>query len=328
MYLLLFPENNILKIWRTLIKHCRHSIWINIVQIPMMSLSKSEFLKTLVERQNMNTVKEKIVLITGASSGMGKAFTKALLKEGATVYAVARRVDAMQELKALGAHTLKMDITNQDDIDQVVKTIEKETHGVDILVNCAGFGMYGAMEDTTLADARYQFEVNLFGMAYLTQKVLPSMRKKMQGRIINISSMGGKIYTPLGSWYHASKHAVEGWSDCLRLELKSFNIDVVVIEPGAIATEFADVMIQPMLERSGQSAYSHMAAAVANSTKTTVEKGKLSDVQVVVDMLMKAVHASSPKTRYVGGKYAKLMIFVRKWFGDRVFDRMVMSVIK
>ncbi|MDX7879571.1 MULTISPECIES: oxidoreductase [Acinetobacter] len=276
----------------------------------------------------MNTVKEKIVLITGASSGMGKAFTKALLKEGATVYAVARRVDAMQELKALGAHTLKMDITNQDDIDQAVKTIEKETHGVDILVNCAGFGMYGAMEDTTLADARYQFEVNLFGMAYLTQKVLPSMRKKMQGRIINISSMGGKIYTPLGSWYHASKHAVEGWSDCLRLELKSFNIDVVVIEPGAIATEFADVMVQPMLERSGQSAYSHMATAVANATHTSVEKGALSDVQVVVDMLMKAVQASSPKTRYVGGKYAKLMIFVRKWFGDRVFDRMVMSVIK
>ena len=311
-----------------MIKHCRHSIWINIVQISIMSLSKSKFLKTLVERQNMNTVKEKIVLITGASSGMGKAFTKALLKEGATVYAVARRVDAMQELKTLGAHTLKMDITNQDDIDQVVKTIEKETHGVDILINCAGFGMYGAMEDTTLADARYQFEVNLFGMAYLTQKVLPSMRKKMQGRIINISSMGGKIYTPLGSWYHASKHAVEGWSDCLRLELKSFNIDVVVIEPGAIATEFADVMIQPMLERSGQSAYSHMATAVANATHTSVEKGALSDVQVVVDMLMKAVHASSPKTRYVGGKYAKLMIFVRKWFGDRVFDRMVMSVIK
>lgn len=300
----------------------------NIVQISMMSLSKSKFLKTLVERQNMNTVKEKIVLITGASSGMGKAFTKALLKEGATVYAVARRVDAMQELKALGAHTLKMDITNQDDIDQVVKTIEKETHGVDILVNCAGFGMYGAMEDTTLADARYQFEVNLFGMAYLTQKILPSMRKKMQGRIINISSMGGKIYTPLGSWYHASKHAVEGWSDCLRLELKSFNIDVVVIEPGAIATEFADVMVKPMLERSGQSAYNHMATAVANATHTSVEKGALSDVQVVVDMLMKAVHASSPKTRYVGGKYAKLMIFVRKWFGDRVFDRMVMSVIK
>ncbi|WP_343597289.1 oxidoreductase [Acinetobacter sp.] len=276
----------------------------------------------------MNTVKEKIILITGASSGMGKAFTKALLKEGATVYAVARRIEAMNELKVLGAHTLKMDITNQDDIDQVVKTIEKETHGVDILINCAGFGMYGAMEDTTLSDARYQFEVNLFGMAYLTQKILPSMRKKMRGRIINISSMGGKIYTPLGSWYHASKHAVEGWSDCLRLELKSFNIDVVVIEPGAIATEFADVMVKPMLERSGNSAYQKMAKAVANTTHISVEKGALSDVQVVVDMLMKAVHASSPKTRYVGGKYAKLMIFVRKWFGDCVFDRMVMSVIK
>ncbi|MDV7635469.1 SDR family NAD(P)-dependent oxidoreductase [Acinetobacter baumannii] len=124
---------------------------------------------------------------------MGKAFTKALLKEGATVYAVARRVDAMQELKTLGAHTLKMDITNQDDIDQVVKTIEKETHGVDILVNCAGFGMYGAMEDTTLDDARYQFEVNLFGMAYLTQKVLPSMRKKCRGVLSIFHQWVGKF---------------------------------------------------------------------------------------------------------------------------------------
>ncbi|MBF7688157.1 oxidoreductase [Acinetobacter rathckeae] len=276
----------------------------------------------------MNQVKGQVVLITGASSGMGKAFTKALLNQGAVVYAVARRIDAMADLASLGAHTLKMDITKQQDIDDTIQHIEKHSHGVDILVNCAGFGLYGAMEDTSLADARYQFEVNLFGMAYLTQQVLPFMRHKNKGRIINISSMGGKIYTPMGSWYHASKHAVEGWSDCLRLELAPFNIDVVVIEPGAIATEFAAVMVKPLLERSGSGAYSKIANAVADATHESVEKGNLSDVQVVVDMFMQAIQANTPKTRYVGGKYAKLMIFVRKWFGDRIFDKMVMSIVK
>lgn len=276
----------------------------------------------------MNKVQDKVVLITGASSGMGKAFTKALLNQGAIVYSVARRIEAMEDLTVLGARTLKMDITKQQDVDEVMQHIEKNTKGVDILINCAGFGLYGAMEDTSIADARYQFEVNIFGMAYLTQKVLPSMRNKNNGRIINISSMGGKIYTPMGSWYHASKHAVEGWSDCLRLELKPFNIDVVVIEPGAIATEFADVMVKPLVERSGSGPYNKMANAVANATHESVQKGDLSNVQVVVDMLLQAVHANTPKTRYVGGKYAKLMIFVRKWFGDRIFDKMVMSVVK
>lgn len=276
----------------------------------------------------MNKIQNQVVLITGASSGMGKAFTRALLKQGAIVYSVARRVEAMHDLAELGARILKMDITNQQQVDEVIQHIEKETGGIDILINCAGFGLYGAMEDTSIEDARYQFEVNIFGLAYLTQKVIPSMRQKRSGRIINISSMGGKIYTPMGSWYHASKHALEGWSDCLRLELKPFNIDVVLIEPGAIATEFADVMVKPLIKRSGFGAYSKMANAVANATHESVQKGNLSDVQVVVDMLMKAVQADHPKTRYVGGKYAKLMIFVRKWFGDRIFDKMVMSVVK
>jgi short-subunit dehydrogenase len=275
-----------------------------------------------------NSADRKVVLVTGASSGMGKAFAKALLAEGMAVYAVARRIEAMADLAAAGAITMKMDIVREDEVQEVVQRIIRERGGVDVLINNAGFGMYGAMEDTSMADARYQFEVNLFGMAYLTQLLLPSMRKKGSGKIINISSMGGKIYTPLGSWYHATKHAVEGWSDCLRLELSSFNIDVVIIEPGAIATEFANVMIEPMIKRSGNSPYSRMAHAVASATQTSVEKGDLSDVQVIVNLILRAVRARKPKTRYVAGKYANLMLFVRKWFGDRMFDRMVLSVVK
>jgi short-subunit dehydrogenase len=274
-----------------------------------------------------NTEKRKVALVTGASSGLGKAFAKALLAEGMTVYAVARRVEQMADLAALGAVVLKMDVTREDEVQAVVRRIDQADGGVDVLINNAGFGMYGAMEDVSIDDARYQFEVNLFGMARLTQLVMPSMREKRAGKIINISSMGGKIYTPLGSWYHATKHAVEGWSDCLRLELTPFNIDVVIIEPGVIATEFGKVMMEPMLKRSASGAYSRMANAFATAMKS-YDKGGASDPQVIVNLILQAVRARKPKTRYVAGKYAKPMILIRKWFGDRVFDMMILSTVK
>ena len=195
------------------------------------------------------------VLITGASSGIGKATAKRLLKEGYSVYAAARRVEQMRDLEELGAIALKMDITNEEDVVAGVARINAEQGGTDILVNNAGFGLYGAMEDTPLDDARYQFEVNLFGAARLTQLVLPYMRDRGAGKIVNVSSVGGKIYTPLGSWYYATKHALEGWSDCLRWELKHFGIDVIIVEPGLIRTDFGNVMRGPLLEYSGDSAY-------------------------------------------------------------------------
>ena len=196
------------------------------------------------------------MLITGASSGIGKGTAMKLLADGYSVYAAARRVEQMQDLADSGATALRMDVTKEDEIVAAVERIDAEQGGTDILVNNAGFGLYGAMEDIPLDEARYQFEVNLFGAARLTQLVLPHMREQRAGKIVNISSMGGKIYTPLGSWYHATKFALEGWSDCLRFELKDFGIDVIVIEPGAIRTEFGDVAFGPSLERSGSTAYS------------------------------------------------------------------------
>lgn len=275
-----------------------------------------------------NTANKQVALVTGASSGMGKAFAKALLAEGMTVYAAARRIEQMADLASLGAVPLKMDITHEDEVQAAVQRIEQEHGGVDVLINNAGFGMYGAIEETTIDDARYQFEVNLFGMARLTQLVLPSMREKRTGKIINISSVGGKIYTPLAGWYHATKHAVEGWSDCLRLELRPFNIDVVIIEPGVIATEFGNVMMEPMLKRSGSGPYSKMTHAVAAAMKAYGEQGGASDPQVIVRLMLQAVRAHKPKIRYAGGKYAKPVLFIRKWFGDRVFDRMVLATVK
>ena len=249
--------------------------------------------------KSTNHANKNVALVTGASSGLGKAFASALLDEGLSVYAAARRLELMADLATRGATPIKMDITHEDEVEAAVERIEREQGGVDVLINNAGFGTFGAMEDTTIDDARYQFEVNLFGLARLTQLVLPSMRNKRAGRIINISSMGGRVYTPLGSWYHASKHAVEGWSDCLRLELSPFNIDVVIIEPGVIATEFGDVMTAPMLKRSGSGPYSKMADAVAASMKALETRGA-SHPQVIVDLVLKACEPLSRKLAMPG----------------------------
>ncbi len=270
----------------------------------------------------------KVVLITGASSGIGKETAKQLIKEGYRVYPVARRLEKMEDLKEMGGHPIKMDITVEADIQNTIKIIEDMHDGVDVLINNAGYGMYGAMEDTPIEEARRQFEVNLFGLARLTQLVLPHMREQESGKIINLSSMGGKIYMPLGSWYHASKHALEGWSDCLRIELQPFGIDVVIVEPGAIQTEFGDVMVGPMLKRSGNTAYGKMAQAMASSSQNSYENGDSSPASVIAEVISKAIRARRPKTRYVAGKYARPLIFLRTYLGDRIFDKVIKSQVK
>ncbi|MHA7059900.1 oxidoreductase [Aquimarina sp. M1] len=274
-------------------------------------------------------MKEKVILITGASSGIGKETAKQLSNEGHIVYTAARRINKLEDLASTGGFTLKMDITKDADILNAVHTVIEKHQKIDVLVNNAGYAIYGAVEDTSIEDARRQFEVNIFGLGRLTQLVLPHMRKQQSGKIINISSMGGKMYTPLGSWYHATKHALEGWSDCLRLEIAQFGIDVVIIEPGAIQTEFGDVMTKPMMERSGTTAYSELANAIERSTIETYNKtGGGSPSSVISNLISKAIKAKRPKTRYVAGKYAKPMLFIRKYFGDRVFDKLIMSRVK
>lgn len=276
----------------------------------------------------MSEAEKKVVLITGASSGMGKEAALTLVREGHVVYGAARRVEKMRDLVEAGGHAVALDVTDEAQVREVVARILAEAGGIDVLVNNAGFGLYGAVEDTSLDDARRQFEVNLFGVAAITKAVLPSMRAQKRGRIINITSMGGKIHTPLGAWYHASKHALEGWSDCLRLETAPFGIDVVIVEPGAIATEFGAVLTQPMVERSGSGPYADMTRAVAQATNATYDRGGSSPASVVAKTISKAISARRPKTRYVVGKYARPLLFMRRWLSDRAFDGIVMSQVK
>ncbi|MEL7363661.1 MAG: oxidoreductase [Bacteroidota bacterium] len=266
-----------------------------------------------------------VVLITGASSGIGKATAERLLADGHTVYVAARRVEKMQGLADQGATALAMDVTKTEDVERVVDQIIAEQGRLDALFNNAGFGLYGAVEDTAIDDARYQFEVNLFGLARLTQLVLPHMRAQGFGTILNTSSIGGKIYTPLGAWYHATKHALEGWSDSLRLEVEPHGIRVVIVEPGIILTEFGDVMTKPMLERSGDGAYRDLAQAMATAATESYEKGDGSPPSVIADVVATAITASTPKTRYAAGRLAKPILALRRVLPDRWFDRLILS---
>ncbi len=286
----------------------------------MAKTSPGDAKLTTPDRRDSDGPAGQTVLITGASSGIGKETARCLLQQGYVVYAAARRVEHMRDLEDMGATALKMDVTREEDIVAGVKRINEERGGTDVLVNNAGFGLYGPVEETPLDAARYQFEVNLFGLARLTQLVLPRMREKGAGKIVNISSIGGKVYSPLGSWYYASKHALEGWSDCLRWEVKRFGIDVIIIQPGLIRTEFGDVAFGGLKENMRDSAYSRIFDRL---TERMDGYGGGSSPSVIADVVLKAVRARRPRTRYAAGRFAKPTLLFRKLAGDRMFDRLL-----
>lgn len=274
----------------------------------------------------MVSIKGKTALVTGASSGIGKSTVELLLAEGATVYAAARRIEKMKDLELKGAKVIPLDVTDESSMTNVIDTITKENKSVDILVNNAGYGSYGAMEDVPLKEARRQFEVNIFGLARLTQLVLPGMRQNRYGKIVNISSIGGKMYTPFGAWYHGTKHALEGMTDVLRLEVADFGIDAIIIEPGGIATDWGTIAAENLRITSGSGAYSEKANNTADSLTRMYTGGRLSGPEVIGKTILKAVCARRPRTRYVAGSLSGISLFMRRWLSDRMFDRIIRSM--
>ncbi|PLK44781.1 oxidoreductase [Emticicia sp. TH156] len=268
----------------------------------------------------------KTVLITGASSGIGKATAIYLAQNGYKVYGGARRIEKMQDLKAFGIVPVALDVTREDSMVACIEHIIKETGSIDILINNAGSGYYGALEDMPMADAKYQMEVNVFAVARLIQLVLPTMRKNSYGKIVNISSVGGKVTLPLGGWYHASKFAIEGLSDALRKEVKGFGIDVIVIEPGGTKSEMTGLGSDYMMRVSGNTAYSSLAKGV-NNMYATIQKDA-ADPIVIAKLIRKGIEARNPETRYVGASGAKMMLFFRRMLSDKLFDRLIMSQMK
>jgi len=262
----------------------------------------------------------KTVLITGASSGIGEETVKALLAAGHTVYAGARRVDRMKGLAEAGARLLSLDVTDDASMTAAVQTVLREAGRIDVLINNAGYGSYGALEDVPPEEARRQFDVNLFGLARLTQLVLPAMRAQHSGRIVNVSSIAGKFGEAFGGWYHATKFAVEGLSDSLRMELHPFGIDVVVIQPGATHSEWSTIAHESLLKYSGSGPYREGA----NSHAKMIELGHQTSIPaqpgVVARTIVQAVQAKRPKTRYITGGLARTMLFMRRVLSDRAFD--------
>jgi NAD(P)-dependent dehydrogenase (short-subunit alcohol dehydrogenase family) len=270
----------------------------------------------------------KVALVTGGSSGIGEATALRLQELGYTTYAAARRVERMEHLTTSGIRPLAMDVTDDESVQSGVAQILAEEGRIDVLVNAAGYGSYGALEDVPLSEARNQVEVNLFGAARLTQLVLPRMRDQRSGTIVNVTSMGGKIYTPLGAWYHASKHALEALSDCLRMELKSFGIDVVVIEPGAIRTEFNGIVEEKVRAVSGTGPYAAQGNALAASIASESTQRRSSPPELIAKTIGKAVTARRPKTRYAAGYGAKPMIFLHDVLPDRAFDAFIRRAVR
>ena len=268
-------------------------------------------------------MEQRIALVTGASSGIGEVTALELLRRGFVVYGAARRVERMQGIAEAGARVLELDVTDDDSMRAAVDAILAERGRIDVLVNNAGYGSYGALEDVPIDEARRQFEVNVFGLARLTQLVLPGMRERRSGTIVNISSIGGKIYEPLGSWYHATKFAVEGLSDSLRVELAPHGIDVVIIEPGAIRTEWNGISRDGAIARSGATAYAGQAQTLVRTYEAVDGPRLAADPQVVAEAIAKAVMAKRPRTRYAVPSSAKLVLFLRWLLPDRAFDRLV-----
>ena len=269
--------------------------------------------------------KQKVVLITGTAYGIGKSTAELLIDKGHIVYGGDILVEENLYLNDIGGTALEMDVTNQEHIDKAINQIISEQGRVDVLVNNAGLGVYGAIEDVSMEDIYYQYDVNLFGLARVTKAVLPYMREKQSGLIINISSVLGETYGPLAGWYLSTKHALEGWSDALRVELKEFDIDVVVVQPGAINTNFSNVTKTYIDKYRENSAYQHLYGEPITDTGNEVLSNQ-SDPIVIAKVINKAMNARNPKTRYAAGAYSKIGIFLRKIMTDKMFDRFILFI--
>ena len=264
--------------------------------------------------------KNKVILLTGASSGIGYDTAVALAQQGHKVYAAARRVERMEPLRQYGIVPLKMDVTDEASMQEGVKTLLDAEGRIDVLINNAGYGYFGAVENVPMDDARNQLEVNVFGLARLCQLVLPTMRAQHSGRIINTASVAGRSVFYYGGWYHVSKYAVESLSDAMRMELKPFGIDVVIIEPGAIKTNWGIIAADHLIESSKGTAYEQTGTMMANNLRNMYLSNTISDPAVVRKAIVRAVNARRPCTRYRIGRMANAIVFFHWLLPTRWWD--------
>ena len=284
-------------------------------------------------------VPSRVVLITGCSSGIGRATAQRLNTAGWTVYATARRREALSELEQAGCRTLALDVTDEDSMRRAVRTVEDREGAVGVLVNNAGYSQSGAVESVALDAVRAQFETNVFGLVRMCQLVLPAMREQRWGRIVNLSSMGGKLTFPGGGVYHASKHAVEAISDALRFEVRGFGVDVIVVEPGLIRSGFGATASGGVPRSQARAAangedgrddddpYAAFNDAVGVASERVYERGPLARLggppEAVARTIAAALDARRPRTRYTVTASAKVMLALHALLPDRAWDAFV-----
>ena len=271
------------------------------------------------------------VLITGCSTGIGRATAVHLAARGFRVWATARRPESIDDLAEHGCRRLRVDVCDEPSMRDAVEAVEAETGGVDVLVNNAGYGLEGPVEELPLDEMRREFETNLFGPTRLLQLVLPGMRRRRRGTIVNVSSVGGRITTPGNGAYHASKHALEALSDALRFEVRGFGIDVIVVEPGAIATRWVETAVRTMQQhRNPESPYAALDRAVAERLRGAHEgllglaAGRSEDVARVIE---RAIRARRPRARYTVPAASRLFVAAHGWLPDRIWDAFLRRMV-
>ena len=280
---------------------------------------------------NGTTNRSKAVLITGCSTGIGRATAIALAAKGWPVYATARKLEAIKDLEAKGCKTLALDVCDEASIKAAVAKVEAEQGAVGVLVNNAGYGSEGPVEEVPMEEVRRQFETNVFGLARMCQLVLPGMRRQGWGKVVNISSMGGRMTLPGGGIYHATKYAIEAMSDALRFEVRGFGVDVIVIEPGAIKTEFGNTAIDKIDASAGsESPYAKFREVLKDQIRGFYEgpmAALAAEADAVAKTIEKAITARRPRTRYVITAGAHMMIGMRRVLPDRGWDAAMRTML-
>jgi NADP-dependent 3-hydroxy acid dehydrogenase YdfG len=277
----------------------------------------------------------KAVLISGCSSGIGEATAKRLASHGWTVYATARRLESIESLADAGCKLLRVDVTDEHSMRTAVETVEREHGAVGVLVNNAGYSQGGPIEQVPLQAVRRQFETNVFGAIALTQLALPAMRAQHWGKIVNVGSMGGRLTLPGGGLYHATKYSLEAISDALRFEVRGFGVDVVLVEPGLITTEFGKTAVATVNEadsggeasgRDGADPYKKFNTKLAAMTAGVYE-GPMRHLgggpDVVAKAIEKAISRRKAPSRMLLTPSAHLTVFQRKLLPDRLWDAML-----
>ena len=273
----------------------------------------------------MGIEKSRPVLITGCSTGIGRATAERLADDGWNVHATARRPESIEELAGRGMKTHALDVTDEGSMEAAVAEVERDGP-IGALINNAGYSQSGAIETIPMSSVRKQFETNVFGLMRMCQLVLPGMRDAGSGRIVNLSSMGGKLTFPGGGVYHATKHAVEALSDALRFEVSGFGIDVVVLEPGLIVTDFGETAAGSLAEVEEHGPYADFNADVARVTANAYTSGMArlgAGPEAVAAKIAGALSAGRPRTRYKITPSARVVMGMRRLMSDRMWDRFV-----